>query len=100
MGQYSKAIKWVITVCPVFTGDLDLDIVHRVCLALCRTEVFALQSDTVGTILVGYRWKTGLHSKTQSAGPNEVFLDVYTSRKPPLLWKSRLTYDIVFVKPG
>lgn len=35
MGQYSKAIKWVITVCPVFTGDLDLDIVHRVCLALC-----------------------------------------------------------------
>lgn len=68
MGQYSKAIKRVITVCPLFTGDLDLDLVHRVCLVLCCAEAFALQSDTLGAILVGYCWKTGLHSKTQSAG--------------------------------
>lgn len=46
-----------MTVCPAFAGDLDLDIVHRVRLALCRPEVFALQSDRVGTTLEG-DWPT------------------------------------------
>lgn len=51
------------------------------------------------THLEQYEWDiVGRLAYIQSAGPNQVFLDVYTSRKPPLLWKSRLTDDIVFVE--